>query len=180
MRKIVYYVATSLDGFISGPNEDVSGFQASGNGVDQYLADLAHFDTVIMGRRTYEFGYNYGMKPGQLAYSHMRHYIFSNTLKLENPDPKLEVKAIDLEEITKLQNEEGTDIYLCGGGQFAGWLLGNQKIDILKVKLNPLILGAGKRLFGVSSKKHQLQLLDTKSYDHGLQIITYRIFYGTF
>lgn len=178
MRKIVYYVASSLDGFISGPNEDVSGFPASGNGVDQYLADLAHFDTVIMGRRTYEFGYNYGMKPGQLAYPHMRHYIFSNTLKLENPDPRLEVKAIDLDEITKLQNEEGSEIYLCGGGQFAGWLLENQKIDILKVKLNPLILGDGIRMFGESSKKYQIQLLDTKLYDKGLQIITYQIDYG--
>lgn len=177
MRKIVYYVASSLDGFISGPQEDVSGFIPTGNGVDQYLADLEYFDTVIMGRRTYEFGYNYGLEPGQLAYPHMRHYIFSKTLKLENPDPKLEVKDIDLEEITKLQNEEGSEIYLCGGGQFAGWLLKNQKIDILKVKLNPLILGDGIRLFGESSKEYRLQLLDTEHYDNGLQIITYQISY---
>jgi len=179
MRKIVYYVASSLDGFISGPNEDVSGFTSTGNGVDQYLKDLAEFDTVIMGRRTYEFGYNYGMEPSQLAYPHMRHVIFSNTLKLENPDPKLEVKPLELEEITNLQNGEATDIYLCGGGQFAGWLLENEKIDILKVKLNPLILGDGIRLFGDSTKKHQLHLLDTTLYDNGLQIITYRIDYGT-
>lgn len=57
MRKIVYYVASSLDGFTSGLNEDVSGFIPTCHGVDQYLADLAHYDTVIMGRRTYEFGY---------------------------------------------------------------------------------------------------------------------------
>jgi dihydrofolate reductase len=109
----------------------------------------------------------------------MRHVIFSNTLKLENPDPKLEVKPLELEEITNLQNGEATDIYLCGGGQFAGWLLENEKIDILKVKLNPLILGDGIRLFGDSTKKHQLHLLDTTLYDNGLQIITYRIDYGT-
>ena len=44
MRRIVYYVASSLDGFISGLNDDISGFVASGNGVDKYLSDLANFD----------------------------------------------------------------------------------------------------------------------------------------
>jgi dihydrofolate reductase len=52
MRKIVYYVASSLDGFISGPNDDISGFVGTGNGVKKYLSDLLNFDTVIMGRHT--------------------------------------------------------------------------------------------------------------------------------
>ena len=53
MRKIVYYVAMSLDGFISGVNGDISGFVGDGNGVAKYLADLVDFDTVIMGKNTY-------------------------------------------------------------------------------------------------------------------------------
>ncbi len=177
MRKIVYYVASSLDGLISGLNDDVSGFDVTGNGVDKYLEDLANFDTVIMGRSTYEFGYKYGIQPGQPAYPHMKHYIFSNNLNLENPDPKVYVKKIDLNEIEQIQKQEGTDIYLCGGGQFAGWLLDNQKIDILKLKLNPLILGEGIKLFGKSSKKYKLQLIDTEVYEGGLQIMTYQIDY---
>lgn len=99
-RKIVYYVASSLDGFISGLNDDISGFVAS-NGVDKYLSDLANYDTVIMGRRTYEFGYKFGLRSGQPAYPHMEHYIFSNNLKLTDPDPKVKVKNIDLDEIEK-------------------------------------------------------------------------------
>ncbi|MEX2514188.1 MAG: dihydrofolate reductase family protein [Cyclobacteriaceae bacterium] len=177
MRKIVYYVASSLDGFISGMNEDVSGFVGTGNGVDQYLSDLTHFDTVIMGRKTYEFGYKYGLQPGQLAYPHMKHYIFADQFQLENPDPKIQVKKIDLQEIEAIQNHEGTDIYLCGGGEFAGWLLDHQKIDRLKLKLNPLILGRGIKLFGKSTKNHHLQLLDTTAYENGLQFMTYRINY---
>ena len=59
MRKIIYYVAMSLDGFISGVNGDISGFVRDGNGVAKYLADLAEFDTVIMGKNTYEFGYRF-------------------------------------------------------------------------------------------------------------------------
>ncbi len=177
MRSIVYYVASSIDGFISGHNDEVSGFVASGNGVDKYLADLAKFDTVIMGRSTYEFGYKYGIQPGQPAYPHMKHYIFSDNLELQNLSPKVQVKKLALEEIENLQQQEGTDIYLCGGGQFAGWLLDNQKIDILKLKLNPLLLGEGVRLFGESTKKHTLQQIDSEGYENGLQIITYRLNY---
>lgn len=164
MRKIVYYVASSIDGFISGLNDDISGFVGTGNGVDKYLSDLANFDTVIMGRNTYEFGYKYGLQPGQPAYPHMKHYIFSNNLKLENLNPQVQVKNLDLNEIDKLQKEEGTDIYLCGGGQFAGWLLENKKINTLKLKLNPLILGKGVKLFGNSFSNHKLEFEDSSMY----------------
>jgi dihydrofolate reductase len=175
MRRIVYYVATSLDGFICGINDDISGFVGEGNGVVKYLADLADYDTVIMGKNTYEFGYKFGLKPGQRSYQHMTHYIFSNSLKLEDPDPNVHVCSIDSEKIKSLKRKTGTDIYLCGGGIFAGWLLDNDLIDVLKIKLNPILLGSGVRLFGDSKKQVKLELMDTNKFDHGLQIMTYQI-----
>lgn len=175
MRKIVYYVAMSLDGFISEPNDDVSKFIYESNGVQKYLDDLANFDTVIMGRNTYEFGYKYGLKPGQPAYPHMTHFIFSNSLTFNSQDSKVQVRKVDLEEIIKIKQQSGSDIYLCGGGQFAGWLLDNQQIDILKVKLNPLILGKGVRLFGDSINDYKLELIDSETYDKGLQIMTFKL-----
>jgi dihydrofolate reductase len=175
MRKIVYYVAASLDGYISGPNEDVSGFVGEGNGVTQYLNDLAAYDTVIMGRKTYEFGYKYGLQPGQPAYPHMRNYIFTNSLSFEKSHPKVLIKPMRLEEIQNLKNETGKDIYLCGGGQFAGWLLDHDLIDILKIKLNPLILNHGVKIFGESKKVLNLQLIDSNQYENDLQIMTYNV-----
>jgi len=172
MRKIIYYVATSIDGFISGPNEDISGFAQGGNGVEKYLKDLQAFDTTIMGRKTYELGYKYGLQAGEPAYPHMDHYIFSNSLKLENPDPKVKVCTLDLRIIKDLKNTAGSPIYLCGGGQFAGWLLENELIEVLKIKLNPLILGGGVRLFGDSQKQYKLKLTAKESYDNGLQFLT--------
>lgn len=112
MRRIIYYVATSLDGYIAGPNEDISGFVPEGSGVTQYLEDLKGFDTVIMGRNTYEFGYQYGLKAGSLAYPHMRHYIFSSSLQLDEKDPNLHICSLELGKIKELKSEEGTDIYL--------------------------------------------------------------------
>ncbi|MEO9891348.1 dihydrofolate reductase family protein [Aurantibacter sp.] len=177
MKNIVYYVATSIDGFISGPNEDISGFTAAGDGVNKYLEDLKDFDTIIMGRKTYEFGYKYGLVPGQPAYPHMQHYIFSFGLQFENQSEQVQVCKLDDNIIKDLREKSKTDIYMCGGGKFAGWLLENEQIDIVKIKLNPLILGDGIRLFGSSNKQYQLKLVESESFDDGLSINTYQIIY---
>lgn len=177
MRKIVYYVATSIDGLISGEEDDISDFAMESKGIDKYLSDLKKFDTVIMGRKTYEFGYKFGLKPGEPAYPHMKHYIFSNSMKLDCPVNNVMICNLDLSIINNLKSEKGTDIYLCGGGEFAGWLLDNEMIDILKIKLNPLILGKGIPLFGSSIKKYKLNRVKNETYNHGLEIITYTIQY---
>ena len=177
MRNIVYYVAMSIDGYISGIDGDIQEFIPEGNGIDRYLNDLKDFDTVIMGRNTYEFGYRFGLKPGQAAYPHMKHYIFSKDLRLEDKMDNVHIRGIDINEIEKLRKEEGTDIYLCGGGQFAGWLLEHEQIQYIKVKLNPVILGQGVRLFEGSKKFARTALLKTDLYENDLQIINYKILY---
>lgn len=177
MRKIIYYVATSLDGYIAGPNDDISGFVQQGAGVDQYRKDLLEFDTVIMGRKTYEFGYQYGLPPGQPAYPHMQHYIFSKTLSFENQSEQVHVCPLDLAKVQELKAADGTDIYLCGGGEFAGWLLEHELIDVLKIKLNPFVQGDGVRLFGTSKKSYQLSLKENQLFESGLQIMTYEVKY---
>jgi len=177
MRNIVYYVATSLDGLISSADGNIDGFIPEGKGIDRYLRDLKEYDTVIMGRNTYEFGYKFGLKPGQAPYPHMQHYIFSESLELQDKMDNVHIKKIDINEIHKLRKEEGTDIYLCGGGQLAGWLLEEEQIQYLKVKLNPMILGQGIRLFGDSTRFVRTELLETTQYENGLQIINYKIHY---
>lgn len=177
MRKIIYYAAASIDGFISGENDDVNGFVSESDGITQYLADLKDFDTVIMGRRTYEFGYNYGMSPGQVPplYRHMKNYVFSNSLDLPDADPQVKTAKMDLKIIDELRAMNGTSIYLCGGGKFAGWLLNNGRIDILIVKLNPLIIGKGIPMFENVERQYKAELLDHKVYSKGLQIISYKL-----
>ncbi|MEN0047439.1 MAG: dihydrofolate reductase family protein [Bacteroidota bacterium] len=175
MRKIIYYVASSLDGYIAGENEDISLFAMTGAGVDQYRKDLLEFDTVIMGRKTYEFGYQYGLKAGQKAYPHMKHYIFSDTLVFEHADEGVYTEKLNLARIDALKAEAGSDIYLCGGGEFAAWLLDHGKIDVLKLKLNPILLGSGTALFGQSKTAGKLKLIDAMKYEDGLQILTYDV-----
>jgi len=172
-HNIIYYVATSLDGFIAGPDDDISGFASFGNGVDKYLADLQQFRTVIMGRRTYEFGYRYGLQPGQPAYAHMEHHIFSDSLSFANKAPTVHLEPRSIGRVKEIRAAATTDIYLCGGGTFAGWLLDHGMIDQLKLKLNPFTLGDGIRLFGDFSKTAKWELVESEEYEHGLKILTY-------
>jgi dihydrofolate reductase len=83
----------------------------------------------------------------------------------------IEPKSID--RIQEIKEAADTDIYLCGGGVFAGWLLDHDLIDQLKLKLNPIILGAGTKLFGSSTKKTKWHLVDSKTFEGGLSILTY-------
>ncbi|MGB3587409.1 MAG: dihydrofolate reductase family protein [Tunicatimonas sp.] len=177
MRKLVYYVATSLDGYIAGPGESIDLFAMNGPLVERYKQDLQGFDTVIMGRKTYEFGYKFGLPPGQPAYPHMRHYIFSDSLTLENPHNLVKVVKRSTTTVQQLKQEEGTNIYLCGGGAFAGWLLDEKLIDILKIKFNPIILGGGTPLFGGSSAVTKLNQIDNQEFEGGLSLRTYHIQY---
>lgn len=173
MAIIIYYVASSIDGFIAGQNDDISDFAMAGKGVDKYLSDLLEFNTVIMGRRTYEFGYQFGLEPGQPAYPHMEHFIYSDSLNIENLAENVHIEKVSIDRVKELKESTQTDIYLCGGGDFAGLLLDNGLIDQLKLKLYPIILGSGIRLFGNSKTKAKWNLKETESFEDGLKILTY-------
>lgn len=176
MRSIIYHVATSLDGYIAHPDGSTHGFLEEGEHIPEYLESLKEYDTVIMGRNTYTSGYSFGLKPGEPAYPHMRHYIFSRTLRFEHAHPQVEIvheKA--LETVQKLLNEEGSPIYLCGGGSFAGFLLREGLIDQVLVKLNPVCFGTGIPLFGDYEDVLNLELLQQKMYPKGVLLIRYRV-----
>ncbi len=64
MPSLIYDVAVSIDGYIAGPNGDISGFPMQGPHAEAYDARLAEYPAVIMGKNTYEFGYAYGLPAG--------------------------------------------------------------------------------------------------------------------
>jgi dihydrofolate reductase len=179
MRKLVYDVAMTLDHFISHEDGSCDGF-VEGEHVPDYLARLAGYDTVLMGRKTYEYGYPFGVVPGQRPphYRHMRNYVFSRSLRF---GPDAEVEVVDRDEIAcvqQLKEEEGTDIYLCGGGAFAGFLLEAKLIDQIVLKLNPVLFGGGIPLFGGSSKKVGLGLVESRVYGNGVVLMRYDVKYS--
>ncbi len=175
MKKIVYYVATSVNGYISGTNEDISLFIQQGESINKYFEDLKSYKTVIMGRKTYEFGYKYGLPKGQPAYSSMKNYVFSESLNLDNCHSDLVIQQATFDNIMTLKSTSETDIYLCGGGEFAGWLFDNELIDIIKLKLNPIVLNEGVSLFESIKKSKRMKLIDNQTFSDGMLILTYEL-----
>lgn len=173
MKKIIYYIASSIDGYIAGENNDVSQFLYQGKGVEKYITDLQNFKTVIMGRNTYEIAYAFGLPPGQPAYQGMEHFIFSNKLTFENPAPNVHVVDLTISKLLDIRKQSVTDIYMCGGGKFAEWLLENNQIDQLKIKVNPIILGKGLKLFGDISHPTKWMLTNCEKFEDGMLILTY-------
>ncbi|MEV7068386.1 dihydrofolate reductase family protein [Streptomyces collinus] len=164
MRKLVYYIAVTLDGRIAGPKGEYDFFPA---GTEQQsaaysawantlypetvptayraaagLADTPNrsFDTVVMGAATYRAPLEQGVTN---PYAHLRQYVVSSTLG-RDVDPAVTVVPGDpLALVRELKREQGSgsDIWLCGGGKLAGALL--PEIDELVVKHYPVVAGAG-------------------------------------
>lgn len=164
MRKLVYYVATTLDGFIAGPDGgDPSAsefFPVTPDLVEFIVAEYPetlpgpardamgitggkqHFDTVIEGRASYDLGLAAGLDD---AYPHLRHLVVSTTLAGRDDLPVEIVTADPLERVRELKDEDGKDIWLVGGGTLAHALL--PEIDRLVLKVNPSVIGSGIPLF---------------------------------
>jgi dihydrofolate reductase len=178
MRRIIYHVASTLDGYIAHNDGTTQGFLEEGEHVSDYLEGLKDYDTVIMGRHTYEYGYSYGLQPGQPAYPHMMHYIFSRSLHFAQPHEQVQVVSNNpINFLAELRETVGSPIYLCGGGQFAGFLLGHRLIDEVKVKLNPVLFGEGIKLFEGCEETYRLRELNTIAYKGGVFLLNYEIDY---
>jgi len=187
MRELKYYVACTVDNFIARVDGSFDFFLMEGPHYADLLANYpetfpAHawehfgikggnrvFDTVLMGRRTYEVGLNIGVTS---PYTHLRQYVFSHTME-ESPSPDVTLVSGDpLACVRRLKRDEGKDIWLCGGGTLATAVF--PEIDELILKINPILLGAGIPLFEGVIPKTDLTLTESKVYDNGFMLARYR------
>ncbi|GAB5433330.1 MAG: dihydrofolate reductase family protein [Epibacterium sp.] len=167
MHPVIYDVAVSLDGFISGPAGDISKFAHEGPVVEDYYNRLGGYKLALMGRKTYEFGYEFGMEPGQNPYPHMRSIVVSDSLQLPETSEVTVLKRPSAEGLrAEIARAEGS-VYLCGGGAFAGWMLKHQLIDRLILKRAPCVLGQGVPLFGADAPAVTVERTATTPYQNG-------------
>ncbi len=172
MRKLKYYVACSIDGFIAHEDGSFDGFLPEGESVTDYLESLKEFDVVLMGRKTYEVG----LKEGKTdPYPTMKSYVFSRTMK-ESPDKRVEIVSDNVGELVKnLKDETGKAIYLCGGSQLATTLFEENLIDEIILKVNPFLMGSGIPLFARAIAQTALELTDSKIYENGVVLLHYQV-----
>lgn len=176
-RKLVYYVAMTVDHFIAHEDETIKGFATEGHAIGDYLNSLRDYDTVLMGRRTYEWGFQFGVQAGQpvATYAHMMQYVFSQTMEPYTNEHLRVIRDDPADFVRELKASSGGAIYLCGGGQLAGYLLQNGLVDEVILKINPVVFGSGIPVFGHLGGDFRLSLLDTKVYNNGVIFLHYAI-----
>lgn len=180
MAKLVYHIAITLDNFIADLKGDAgpSIFSHEGDHVPDFISDIQQYDAVLMGRKTYEYGFQFGLKPGEPSPYKLKHYIFSNSMQFESSDEVELIKNDTVGFIRNLKMKENGKLWLCGGGELAGSLIKHKLIDQLVLKVNPLIIGLGTPLFGSVKPRLNLELIDAKQYSNGIIKSTYNIIYS--
>lgn len=175
MQPIFYDVAVSVDGFIAGPSDDVSRFPHSGSIVEDYIKRLETYSHCLMGRKTYEFGYEFGLKPGENPYPSMQTTIISSSIDLPTDRDVKVVRVVDVDVIGSIRKNSPGPVYLCGGGELAGWFMRHGLIQGLRLKRAPILLGGGTALFGDSIETTELHLVETKSHGNGAVYSQYSV-----
>lgn len=181
MRKLVYYVASTIDGFIAGPDGSID-FYPFEPDLQEFIrtrypetlptharpmvgipADTPNraFDTLVMGRGTLDPPLKLGITH---PYAHLTEYVFSRTLEgAQSGDPVGFVR--------KLKQEDGLDIWLCGSGDLAGQLL--SEVDELVIKLSPVIAGEGIPLVRQGFHPTRFALVSATPLESGVVVLTY-------
>jgi|SRR3989344_5380545 len=167
MRKLILFIATSLDGYIARENEGVDWLFSDGDfGFKKFYASV---DTVVMGRKTYQIGLKLGEK-----FDSKRNIIFSKK-KREKLIGTSEYADDPVKTVKGLLKEDGKDIWLGGGGQIASILLNAGLVNELILFIHPIILGNGFSLYRNIGKDIKLHLDIAKKFDNGLLQLNYTV-----
>src|SRR5918992_1698981 len=170
MRRVLYRVAASVDGYIAGPRGEVD-WIAHDPAVD-FTKVYEQVDTVLLGRRTWELTRRPGAPPWPQGWQIL---VFSRTLA---PEEHPEVTVVRVEagpRVAALRATPGRDIWLFGGGSLFRSLLGAGQVDLVEVLLVPVLLGGGIPLLERGAPLTQLALEQVERYPSGLLSLRYRL-----
>jgi dihydrofolate reductase len=171
MRKVISYVAMSLDGYIAKQDGDISFLSiVQKKGEDYGYSDFTStIDTVIIGRKTYDkvisMGYEYPDNDNDV-------YIITRNAKPDNK--KLRYYSGSLKHlVSELKSKQGKNIFCDGGSEIINELLRHNLIDEFIISIIPIILGDGISLFKNGRSELKLRLISSYSFDTGLVQLHY-------
>jgi dihydrofolate reductase len=182
--RIVVTEFMSLDGVIEDPGgaEDFKhsgwSFEISrGDEGDKFkLDETMSAEALLLGRVTYEgFAEAWPSREGEFAdkFNTMPKYVVSSTLEEPEWNNSTVLKGDVAEQVAKLKQEQDGDIVVHGSPRLVQTLVELDLVDELRLMVFPVVLGTGKRLFGETSDKKPLQLVDSKVVGDGVAILTY-------
>ena len=186
MGKIVISTNASLDGVVQDPDGQ-EGFRLGGWFTESGGKDLEEWGKVeygealdtaalLLGRRSDEwFGTRWVSRPGEWAdrLNSLPKYVVSSTLHDPSWTNVTILKGNVLDEVTRLKRELAGDIVVYASYQLGRTLIEHDLVDELRLFVFPVVLGAGERLFGETSAKKPIRLVDSRTVGDGLTFLTY-------
>ena len=184
MGRIIVSDNVSLDGVIQDPAGD-EGFGRGGwvglikdrPGVNKLALDEAlGSEALLLGRRSYEWlARRWPSRSGELAdrLNSMPKYVVSSTLEDPDWNNSTVLKGDVVSEVSNLKRELAGEIVVVASFQLVGTLLEHDLVDELRLKIYPVVLGAGKRLFGETSDRKPMRLVDSRTIDSDIAYLIY-------
>lgn len=172
MRKITFGCANSLDNFIAREDGAVDWLMWSDEAAKITGSFWAKIDTILMGRKTYEFAMAHS-NDEENNDSGIKTYIFSRTLKEAKGAEIVSEKAVEF--VRDLKQQDGKEICLMGGGNLAKTFFEAGLIDEIGFNIHPVLLGSGVPLFLEMDKQIDLELIDSQTFKNGCVFVLYRV-----
>jgi dihydrofolate reductase len=170
MKKIRYGVAVSLDGYIAGPNGEADWIV--NDPAFNFAALWAQFDTLLMGRRTYDAAVS---RLGASSMKGRKIVVASRTLRPQDHPGVTILFDVNRESIQGLRAQTRKDIWLFGGGELFTHLLAIKEVDTVEMSVIPVLLGCGIPLMPPPAQMTRLKLTDHKIYPSGTLWLAYDI-----
>lgn len=174
MRKVTFGGASSLDNMFARKDDSVDWLMWSDEAQTMMTEYWKTVDIILMGRKTYEAGLKLS-KGKNNPYGGIKSYVFSHTLK---PGKRQGVEFVQndaVEFVKNLKADEGGDICLMGGGNFAKTLFEANLIDEIGFNIHPILLGSGIPIFYEMKQQVDLELLTCQRFKNGCVAVTYRV-----
>jgi dihydrofolate reductase len=186
MGRIVISENVTLDGVIQDPAGD-EGFRVGGwvgrvgdrgreEAAKALLDEALRTEALLLGRRSYEFfAARWPARSGELAdrLNSLPKYVVSSTLEDPDWNNSTVLTGDVVNEVSKLKQERNGEIVVYGSFQLLRTLLEHDLVDELRLMIYPVVLGAGERLFGETSGKKPMRLVDTQTVGDDLVFLTY-------
>lgn len=174
-RKVIVYIATSADGYISRPDGDVDWLDrpsSKGNyGMGEFFKTI---DTILWGRKTYAKGIEMGMKASGFGRG-IKNYVFSRHPQ-QSPSPAFEFVSEPVKPfIERLRAQPGKNIWMMGGAEIIAAFLDEGEIDEFSIHVIPVMIGQGIPLVQPRHRLIPLKLLSTRKFPDGVVHLNYRV-----
>lgn len=169
MRKLRYSVATSLDGFIAGPRGEYD-WIAPDPAFD-FAAMFREFDTMLIGRRTYEVMQTRGQSAESMG---MKAIVASTTLDAKANSGVTIIRENTVEAVAALKAKAGKDIWLGGGAMLFRALVDANLVDTVELAVMPIVLGSGVKVIP-EGRRIPLRLEKTESFPNGMLWLKYSV-----